>query len=96
MKQNTSTRGQDVVEQEMLTLRAEIDGLQATINETENSMETCLVGLEQYAAEQAQFAEWLEVVEKKVQTKSEPVEYESPEQQLVELEVCSNDFSNIN
>ena len=94
MKQNTSTRGQDIVQQEMLTLRAEIDGLQATINETENSMETCLVGLEQYAVEQAQFAEWLEVVEKQVQTKAEPVEYESPEQQLVELEVCGYSFLN--
>ena len=92
MKQNTSTRGQDVIEQEMLTLRAEIDGLLAFTNETENSMETCVVGLEQYAVEQAQFAEWLEVAERKVQTKAEPVEYESPEQQLVELEVCSNNF----
>ena len=73
----------------MLTLRAVIDGLQATINETENTLETCIVNLEQYEVEQAQFTEWLEAAEKKIKTKGEPVEFETPEQQLVQLEVCN-------
>ena len=89
VKHHTSKPGQEIVNQEMLTLRAVIDGLQATINETENTLETCMVNLEQYEVEQAQFTEWLEAAENKIKTKGEPVEFETPEQQLVELEVCN-------
>ena len=87
VKQHTSKPGKDIVNQEMVMLRAEVDGLQATVNETENILETCIVSLENYELEHVLFAEWLDAAENKVKAKAEPVEFDTPEQQLTQLEV---------
>ncbi len=82
VKQHTSKPGQDLINQEMAALRKEIDGLHANVTETENTLRTCIVQLEQYSIEQAEFTKWLEAAEGKVKTQAEP-----SEQQLAELEV---------
>ena len=84
---NTSHPGQDIINQEMAALNTEYDGIQATANQAEDNLEQCILGLEEFAIEQAQFADWLDAAEVKVKTKGEPVENQEPESQLEELVV---------
>lgn len=84
---NTSPPGCNTIRHDMDVLRQELNLLHTTVSEVTDTLETSLLGLDEFETEHAQLTNWLTSVEDKVKvTSSRPLGH-APEVQVEEVEV---------
>ncbi len=83
----TSPTGCQMIEQEMQALNDEMTALQATAHDTTDSLESCVLGLEDFQHETDQFESWLEEIETQVISQTQATHLSAPEQQVLQFQV---------
>ena len=87
----TAPTGSQQIAEEMRTLKEQLDALSMASADTQETLEQCIMGLDEFVVEEKQLATWLDGIESQIICKSDTSAlHAAPEEHIQEIQVNVN------